>query len=305
MKKRRQEGNRRAAGVWYYVLIAMLIIIGLGALGYPFLSTLWNDYRNRQLMSSYDSDVAALSPAEVNIIWEDARAYNAHHRVNNPVDPFSVEKEAYIKTHPYDDLLNPSGNGVMGELEIPKIGVRLPIFHGTGRKALEQGCGHLMGTSLPTGGKGNHAVLSAHRGLPSAKLFTDLDQLRKGDYFYLHILNKVLAYRVDQIRTVLPEDSRDLAIDPNQDYVTLVTCTPYGVNTHRLLVRGRRTAYKPAAQKKSGNIFEQLFGRTGMTEKIFLTGLFILALIIAVMLLIYRLTSRRKKEQKIDRPPTT
>ncbi len=289
--KKKKAGSRRL----YYLLIGVLILIGLGALGYPFFSTLWNDYRNRQLLSSYSDQVEGLSSDQVKKIWRDALAYNAQHRENNPVDPFSVEKEEYIKTHPYDDLLNPNGDGVMGELEIPKIGVSLPIFHGTGQKALEQGCGHLMGTSLPTGGKGNHTVLSAHRGLPSAKLFTDLDQVGEGDCFYLYILDKVLAYQVDQVLTVLPEDSEALAIDPDKDLATLVTCTPYGVNTHRLLVRGHRIPYTAPAQEKTGNLFEQLFGRAGMTEKIFLTGLFALLLIIAVMLLIYHISSRKKK----------
>ncbi len=293
----KKKNGRRSA---YHLLIVLLIIIGLGALLYPFISTLWNDYRNRQLLSSYTDEVQGLSSDQVKKIWQDALAYNAQHRENNPVDPFSVEKEEYIKTHPYDDLLNPNGDGVMGEIEIPKIAVSLPIFHGTGQKELERGCGHLMGTSLPTGGKGNHAVLSAHRGLPGAKLFTDLDQVKEGDCFYLHILDQVLAYQVDQILTVLPEDSSALAIDPDQDLVTLITCTPYGVNTHRLLVRGHRIPYKAPQKQEAGNIFEQLFGRTGMTERIFRAGLLILILIIAGMLLIYHFSSRRKKKGKGD-----
>lgn len=288
----KKKSGRRSA---YHLLIVLLIIIGLGALLYPFISTLWNDYRNRQLLSSYSDEVQGLSSDQVKKIWQDALAYNAQHRENNPVDPFSVEKEEYIKTHPYDDLLSPNGDGVMGEIEIPKIAVSLPILHGTGQKALERGCGHLMGTSLPTGGKGNHAVLSAHRGLPGAKLFTDLDQLEEGDCFYLHILDQVLAYQVDQILTVLPEDSSALAIDPDQDLVTLITCTPYGVNTHRLLVRGHRIPYKAPQKQEAGNIFEQLLGRTGMTERIFRTGLLILALIILIMVIIYRISLKKKK----------
>lgn len=288
-----RQQKKRKHGPLYYILIVLLILIGAGALCYPLLSTVWNDHRNRQLLSSYSDSVQELASDEVSRMWKEARDYNAQHRVNNPVEPFSVEKEEYIKTHPYDDLLNPNGDGVMGELEIPKISVRLPIFHGTGAEALEKGCGHLTGTSLPTGGIGNHTVLSAHRGLPSAKLFTDLDQVEVGDCFYLQILDQVLAYQVDQILTVLPEESEALAIDPDMDYATLITCTPYGVNTHRLLVRGHRIPYQ-APEKGSGKLPDVQFGRIGMTEKIFFAGLAVLFGIVTVMLLIRNAISRKK-----------
>lgn len=288
-----RQKKKRKHGPVYYLLIVVLILIGAGALSYPLFSSAWNNYRNRKLLSSYSDSVQNLQSSEVSRMWEEAQAYNAQHRSNNPVDPFSIEKEEYIKTHPYDDLLNPNEDGVMGELVIPKIGLRLPIFHGTGKEALEKGCGHLMGTSLPSGGVGNHTVLSAHRGLPSAKLFTDLDQVGIGDCFYLHILDQVLAYQVDQILTVLPEESEALAIDPSMDYATLVTCTPYGVNTHRLLVRGHRIPYHKS-EKESVDHPNVLFGQIGMTEKIFFTGLAVLIVIVAVMLLIRIVVSRRK-----------
>ncbi len=275
----------------YHLVMVILILVGIAALFYPYLSTMWNGYRNRQLMSRYADHVENMESTELDRIWQEALAYNEQHRDNNPVDPFSVEEEEYIKSHPYIDLLNPQGDGVMGELEIPKINLRLPIFHGTGQKALERGCGHLMGTSLPTGGVGNHAVLSAHRGLPSAKLFTDLDQVEVGDQFYLYIIDQVLAYQVDQILTVLPEDSAALAIDPDQDYVTLVTCTPYGVNTHRLLVRGHRVPYVKNEEKKASSANPSV--QYGMTEKIFFTGLLALAAILVVMVLAFHL-SRKK-----------
>ena len=174
----------------------------------------------------------------------------------------------------------------MGELEIPKIRQHLPIYHGNEQDALMEGCGHLMGTSLPTGGKGNHTVLFAHRGLPFAKLFTDLDKVKVGDCFYLHILDHLL---VDQILTVLLDQSEALAIDPNMDYATLVTCTPYGIYTHRLLVRGHRIPYHES-ERESANLFDELFGRIGMTEKIFFAGLAVLLGIVAVMLLMQRET---------------
>ena len=285
-------GHKKKKGRITPVLIVILLLISAVGLFYPTISSRWNNYRNRKLMSGYRKSVSGMSRAEEDKIWKEAAAYNAQHKVNNPTDPFKAKNEKYIKTHPYDDLLNPNGDGVMGELEIPKIKVDLPIFHGTGPEALQRGCGHLMGTSLPVGGKGTHAVLSAHRGLPSAKLFTDLDQIQTGDQFYLHILDRILAYQVDQILTVQPDQSEALAIDPNQDYCTLVTCTPYGVNTHRLLVRGHRVKYVPADKdKESGRAV-----RGGINEKILICGVILLGLIILIMLLIYRITGRKKKK---------
>lgn len=186
----------------------------------------------------------------------------------------------------------------MGELEIPKIRQHLPIYHGNEQDALMEGCGHLMGTSLPTGGKGNHTVLFAHRGLPFAKLFTDLDKVKVGDCFYLHILDHLL---VDQILTVLLDQSEALAIDPNMDYATLVTCTPYGIYTHRLLVRGHRIPYHES-ERESANLFDELFGRIGMTEMIFFAGLAVLLGLVAVMLLIRHAVSRKneKMSDKLD-----
>ena len=292
MKTENKRGGRRRL---YYLLIALLVLVGAGGLFYPFISSRWNDLRNRQLVSGYSRAVKKAGPDQRRKIWKEAKAYNAQHLVNNLVDAFHAGSKAYKKTHPYDDLLNPDGNGVMGSIEIPKIHITLPIFHGTGPKALQRGCGHLAGSSLPVGGKGSHAVLSAHRGLPSARLFTDLDQLKKGDCFYLHIMDKVLAYQVNQILTVLPEQSESLAIDPDQDYVTLVICTPYGVNTHRLLVRGHRVPYKAA---DAGQGTDASSNYTGVTEKILLAGLAILLLIIAILLVIDRILRKRRSRRE-------
>lgn len=162
-----------------------------------------------------------------------------------------TQSEKYILKHPYDQLLDPDGNEIMGSLEIPKISVNLAIYHGIGEESLSQGCGHVEGTSLPIGGTGTHAVLAAHRGLANARLFTDLDQLGEGDVFYLHILDKTLAYEVDKIIVCLPEDTSGLTLEPDKDLVTLLTCTPYGVNTHRLLVRGSRIPYEEAKEKEA------------------------------------------------------
>ena len=150
-----------------------------------------------------------------------------------------------LKNTDYWKVLNVEDNGVMGYLSIPKINIKLAIYHGTGDDVLQTGVGHLNGTKLPIGGESNHAVLAAHRGLPSARLFTDIDQMEAGDKFYIHVLGEVLAYEVDAINTVLPTDTSLLQIEEGKDYVTLVTCTPFGINTHRLLVRGHRVPYTP------------------------------------------------------------
>ena len=175
-------------------------------------------------------------------ILEDARAYNRQHLFNTIADAFDGDG-SYIRTHPYDSLLDPGGDGVMGYLEIPKIQQDLVIFHGTGTTALERGVGHVEGTSLPVGGESTHAVLAGHRGLQQARLFTDLDLLAEGDKFFLHVLGDVYAYEIDRISVVLPEETQLLDIADGEDLVTLVTCTPYGINTHRLLVRGYRIPY--------------------------------------------------------------
>ena len=181
--------------------------------------------------------------------WAAARAYNQTFSQNSILtDIFGIEDSGDIRGTEYFKVLNVMGDGIMGYLTIPKINVRLSVYHGTDEEVLNTGAGHLNGTKLPIGGEGNHSVLSAHRGLPSAKLFTDIDQLGKGDRFYLHILNEDLAYEVDRILPMIEKDDFDalgeaLKIEEGEDYVTLFTCTPYGVNSHRLLVRGHRVPY--------------------------------------------------------------
>ncbi len=264
------------------ILIALVFFVGASTLLYPTVSNIWNLYRNSKLISEYDDSVKRLSEDEREKIYREAKAYNDQHRSNTIVDAFT-EDEEYILTHPYDTLLNPSGNEVMGSIEIPKIRVNLAIYHGIGAKELKEGCGHVEGTSLPIGGKGTHSVLAAHRGLPSAKLFTDLDQIRKGDQFYLKILDRILAYEVDQIRVVLPSETEDLAIDDNEDYVTLLTCTPYGVNTHRMLVRGHRVPYVEKDDDDNKGYIEKLSIYIALA-----VGIIIFFIILAILLRKYR-----------------
>lgn len=254
---------------------------------------MWNQYRNARLVSRYDEAVTDLSDNEYEKLWNEAKEYNAEHPVNSIVDAFG-EKDDYVLTQPYDQVLDPNGEGLMGSIEIPKINAKLAIYHGLSKTVLEKGVGHVEGTSLPVGGKSTHAVLAAHRGLPSAKLFTDLDQMKKGDIFILHILGKNLAYKVDQIRTVLPEETGELDIVEGEDHVTLVTCTPYGVNTHRLLVRGIRTKYAEGEIRNDETISQRL----AVTDpRKVLAGGF--AVLVVLILLIYLSVRYRDKKRRL------
>lgn len=237
--RRRGPKNRATRGRASTVLATLLLLLGLAVMLYPTASDLWNRWREAQLVGSYDERVAALSEDGRASMLEAARVYND--RLDPAFsDAFSGEQPAADSE--YWSLLDPDGTGVMGYVEIPKIDVRLPLYHGTGEEALQRGLGHLAGTSLPVGGEGTHCVASGHRGLPTALLFTDLDQLEEGDRFALHVLGETLAYEVDQILVVDPDEVSALRPEESGDYVTLLTCTPYGVNTQRLLVRGHRVA---------------------------------------------------------------
>jgi sortase A len=247
MRKQR-EGKKQGSALLTIVII-LLFLVGLGIYLYPTVSDLWNKYRNEQLINHYSESVSDLGEDEKAAIWAEAKAYNAQHTENIIVDAFNEDDE-YVLSHPYDTMLDPNGDGLMGDIEIPKLNLKLAIYHGLGTDVLEKGIGHVEGTSLPIGGESSHAVLAGHRGLPTAKLFTDLDQMELGDIFLIHVMDKTLAYKVDQIKTVLPEETEDLDIIPGEDHVTLVTCTPYGVNTHRLLVRGIRTEYTEEIQEQ-------------------------------------------------------
>lgn len=227
--------------LWCFnIFVFLVFVVGAGILFYPTVSNMWNQYRNSRLITNYSTSVSKMDDDKINDVLAEAQEYNQNHTVNSIVDAFNQEDD-YVLSHPYDSLLNPNGDEVMGYLDIPKIHISLAIYHGVGPEALENGCGHVEGTSLPIGGESTHSVIAAHRGLPSAKLFTDLDQLEVGDLFYISVMNNKMAYQVDQIKTVLPNQVEDLAIVKGEELVTLLTCTPYAVNSHRLLVRGHRT----------------------------------------------------------------
>lgn len=229
-------------------LIILLFLAGVGLLAYPAVSNLYYESQQDKLTDYYDQLVVEEIPqedrsAEFQECWD----YNTGLLKGGVLltDPFD-EAQLDPTAMPYAGLLNTDGEGTMGYIQIPAIDVKLMIYHGTKEDVLQKGAGHLQGTSLPVGGTGSHCILSAHTGLNNKKLFTDLDQLVEGDVFYLHILGEILAYQVDQIRVVLPDETEELKIYSQEDYCTLITCTPYGVNTHRLLVRGTRIPYEEA-----------------------------------------------------------
>ena len=217
------------------ILLVVILLAGLSLLLYPSFSDYWNSFHQSRAIASYAEQVAQLDENQYDEIWSAAADYNASLAERSNAYILSDEQKAA-----YEQLLNVSGTGIMGYIEIPSIDCSLPIYHGTDEGVLQIAVGHLEWTSLPVGGAGTHCVLSGHRGLPSAKLFTDLDKLAVGDVFMLRVLDEVLTYEVDQILIVEPQDTDALQIEPGQDYCTLVTCTPYGINTHRLLVRGHR-----------------------------------------------------------------
>ncbi len=220
------------------IILIIVFTAGLSLLLYPTVSDYINSLHQSRAIASYEEDLLNLPEADYSAYWKAAEEYNQ--RVFEDQDRLRVTAEEEAD---YVSQLNVLGNGIMGYIEINSIGVKLPIYHGTSDSVLQVGVGHLANTSLPVGGESTHSVLSGHRGLPSAKLFTDLDQLVVGDVFLLHILDQVLAYQVDNISIVEPTDVAVLDIVEGKDYCTLVTCTPYGINSHRLLVRGERIEY--------------------------------------------------------------
>ena len=233
------------------LLFGLIFLTGFGILTYPTISDQWNTYRQSQLISSYEQAVAVLEPEDYSREWELARNFDEALTRNNIYGDAFGDLEEDLTGTEYWKVLNIAGDGVMGYLSIPRINVKLSIYHGTAEDVLQTGVGHMNGTKLPVGGEDTHSVLSAHRGLPSARLFTDIDQMVRGDKFYIHILDETLAYEVDQILDMVDKDDMEtlesaLQIVPGEDYVTLFTCTPYGVNSHRLLVRGHRVANEEA-----------------------------------------------------------
>ena len=271
------------------VVFVLIFLVGLSLLLYPSVSDYWNSFHQSRALAEYSSQVEELDKEAYDQMWAKAEAYN-HTLLSDP-DRFTMTEEEQAE---YDDLLNVSDIGIMGSIEIPAIDCSLPIYHGTQESVLQVAVGHLEGSSLPTGGKGTHCVLTGHRGLPRARLFTDLDKLKKGDLFVLKVLDRTMTYEVDQILTVDPYDMSALEIDPEQDYCTLATCTPYGINTHRLLVRGHRVENQETSsdpQKTEEERDRKPIVTIGITA----------LLLLAVLLLGAGFVIRRKRRKKFPR----
>ncbi|MGI6177580.1 MAG: class C sortase [Eubacterium sp.] len=267
---------------WITLILIAMIVAGVGLMLYPSVSNYWNNLHQSRVIMDYASRVSEIDEAEYAKVIESAERYNqeltAAHSYFHPLE--GDEKARY------EAELNIDGSGIMGYITIPKINVMLPVYHGTDDKTLTDSIGHLEGTSLPVGGESTHCVLSGHRGLPSARLFTDIDRLVEGDTFTLTILNETLTYEVDQIRTVEPEDLSDIRIVEGKDYCTLVTCTPYGINTHRLLVRGHRVPNANGDAKVLADAIQ--------IEPIYIAP-FISAVLIAIIIIVFVLLTKRQK----------
>ncbi len=284
--------DKKAPG---FLIPAIIFILGLCILLYPTVSDLWNQFRQNQLIGDYQEAVQQLSDEDYARAKAAAKRYNASLQVSF-ADAFSSTKSEASSDDEYWQLLNVAGNGVMAYVEIPKISTRLAIYHGLSDEVLQTGLGHVLGTSLPIGGNGTHCVVAGHRGLPSALLLTDLDQVVEGDRFAVYVLDEKHCYEVDQISVVDPEDISTLEIDENQDYFTFITCTPYGVNTQRLLVRGH--AVEDDTQLGSVDPWQQFLTSLGWQGKL---ALALIALL--VVALIVRALKRRnqKNAQNINK----
>ena len=239
------------------ILPVLVILGGMLILFYPTISNFLIMRNASCAVNNYDASVEALSQEQYQKVLDAAHAYNEKLAQNDAgeTDALASAVNSASTDEEYNSLLNIDGDGMMGYITVPKLEETLPIYHGTSEKVLQSGIGHLEQTSLPVGGASTHAALSGHRGLPTAKLFTDLNLMKKGDKFYITILKDTYAYQVDKITTVLPTDTKQLAIEPGKDLVTLITCTPYAVNTHRLLVRGHRIPYAPQQQDDAKSTF--------------------------------------------------
>ncbi len=261
------------------------LLTGIGLLLYPSVSNWWNQMHQSNVVMQYAAAVSDMDEQQYSQMLGAAEAYNQKLAENGEIWNMSQADE-----EEYDSLLNVDGNGAMGYIRIPKINVELPIYHGTDDSVLQTSIGHLAGTSLPVGGESTHTVLSGHRGLPSAELFTDLDKLVEGDTFTITVLNRTLTYQVDQIRIVEPTDLSNLQIEEGQDLCTLVTCTPYGINTHRLLVRGHRV---PNANGDAQVIAEALQVQPGYIA-------LIVVIVVMLALIAYAFSAAKRRRRSFD-----
>ncbi len=287
MKNKNRNVSKRSILAFLFI-----VVIGLLVMVYPIVSSKLNYKKSLERINNYSASVSK-NPSKINEdLLEQARKYNNKIAVSNIADSFIQDSGV---SDEYLSLLNLSNNGIIGYIKIPKIDVEIPIYHSTSSKSLQKGVGHFEGSSLPIGGKSTHAILSGHRGLPSSKVFTDLDQLEKKDMFYIYVLDEKLAYEVDQIKIIKPSETKDLTIFENEDYVTLVTCTPYAINTHRLLVRGKRVKYNE-------NILNNIKASKKITtpDIIFFGGLIVAFIIVVFTIVKILKLSKRKHIDEIS-----
>lgn len=283
------------------ILLGLVFLIGLGVFLYPSIADQWNRYHQSRAIAGYTEIVENMTEEDFETQWSNAEAYNQTIAQNTfSGDAFSQE-EKNLRGTPYWSVLNMGNNGIMGYISIPEINQRLPIYHGTSDSVLQIAAGHLSGTKLPIGGAGTHSVIAAHRGLPSARLFTDVDQLKEGDKFYLHVLDQVLAYQIDQILTMVKKDdtkalTEAMSVQEGQDQVTLFTCTPYGVNSHRLLLRGHRVEYHGEDDEKEAT--ETML--QSIKDYYMLYALLVTAVSILIAFIVRLL--RRKKRKPVEKP---
>lgn len=276
---------------WTTAFLVLLLLAGVSLLLYPSLSDYWNSMHQTRAIASYAETVSQLDTAQYDEMWKAAQDYNRSLAQRETAFALTDEQKAA-----YESLLDVSGLGVMGYIEIPEIDCSLPIYHGTEESVLQVAVGHLEWSNLPVGGEGTHCVLSGHRGLPSAKLFTNLDKLAVGDTFLLRVLDEVLTYEVDQILIVEPEQVDALGIVPGEDYCTLVTCTPYGINTHRLLVRGHRVENTPSAARMHVTADATQFDPLLVAP--------VLAIPVLLLLLMILLVPKRRRKSREDKNDT-
>ena len=276
---------------WTTVFLVLLLLAGVSLLLYPSLSDYWNSMHQTRAIASYAETVSQLDTAQYDEMWKAAQDYNRSLAQRETAFALTDEQKAA-----YESLLDVSGLGAMGYIEIPEIDCSLPIYHGTEESVLQVAVGHLEWSNLPVGGEGTHCVLSGHRGLPSAKLFTNLDKLAVGDTFLLRVLDEVLTYEVDQILIVEPEQVDVLGIVPGEDYCTLVTCTPYGINTHRLLVRGHRVENTPEAARMHVTADATQFDPLLVAP--------VLAIPVLLLLLMILLVPKRRRKSREDKNDT-
>ena len=274
-------------------LFILMIVVGLGIILFPLISNQVNEIHYQEVIGTYDDTVTQKTEIENNRMLIKAREYNSSLSSTKIVDVF--QNPVQTNSSEYLSILNVDDNGMMGYISIPKIDVRIPIYHGTSSDILQKGVGHLEGSSLPVGGESTHAILSAHRGLPSSRLFTDLDQLKEGDIFYIYVLDEVLAYQVDQVLVTEPSETEALKIVDGKDYITLVTCTPYAVNTHRLLVRGERIEYNKQVEEQT------VEDRSLSTADIILY----VSLVIAILLIVITIIAIVRYKQNKNRQAQT